>query len=83
MSDESPGLKIDEAPGPSEMTPPIFGASTFGVPSNGETTPFRKKGFFLMAAQMAQPNFADELEALRKESFASTSSHRFVFFFRY
>ncbi|KAF1749967.1 hypothetical protein GCK72_016512 [Caenorhabditis remanei] len=36
--------------------------------------PSRKNGFFYMAQQMNQPNFANELEALRKESWASTSS---------
>lgn len=36
--------------------------------------PSRKNGFFYMAQQMNQTNFANELEALRKESWASTSS---------
>ena len=72
MSDDSPGLKIDET---SVMTPPS--SFTYGAERN-ENGPARKKGFFYMAAQMNQPNFADELEALRKESYASTSSHRYV-----
>ncbi|CAD6193853.1 unnamed protein product [Caenorhabditis auriculariae] len=38
--------------------------------------PARKNGFFYMASQISQPNFVDELEALRKESWASTSSTR-------
>lgn len=76
MSDESPGLKIDEAPGPSEMTPPIL-SSIFAI--NTQNGPSRKKGFSLMANQMNQPNFAEELEALRKESYASTSSHKYTF----
>ncbi|CAB3396754.1 unnamed protein product [Caenorhabditis bovis] len=41
---------------------------------DGSDGPSRKNGFTYMAQQINQPNFADELEALRKESWASTSS---------
>uniref|UniRef100_A0A158P9B9 C2H2-type domain-containing protein n=1 Tax=Angiostrongylus cantonensis TaxID=6313 RepID=A0A158P9B9_ANGCA len=67
MDDGSPGLRIvDEGAGPSEIncTETVVTSS-----ASGSVHPARKNGFIC-----SQSTFADELEALRKISWASTSS---------
>ncbi|ETN74466.1 ELM2 domain protein [Necator americanus] len=76
MSDDSPGLRIvDEGAGPSDAN---GGGGGGGGGRNGDVTltsstenahPARKNGFIC-----SQATFADELEALRKISYASTAS---------
>ncbi|XGW02784.1 hypothetical protein V3C99_014650 [Haemonchus contortus] len=66
MSIDSPGLRIvDEGAGPSDNGAAEVSATT----SSGNVHPARKNGFIC-----SQATFADELEALRKISWASTSS---------
>ncbi|KAK5985453.1 hypothetical protein GCK32_017985, partial [Trichostrongylus colubriformis] len=66
MSVDSPGLRIvDEGAGPSETNTVEVAATT----STENVHPARKNGFIV-----SQATFADELEALRKISWASTSS---------
>ncbi|WKY11517.1 hypothetical protein Q1695_003243 [Nippostrongylus brasiliensis] len=67
MSVDSPGLRIvDEGAGPSESN---GGVDPLGLPPAENAHPARKNGFIC-----SQSTFADELEALRKISWASTSS---------
>ncbi|VDO65010.1 unnamed protein product [Haemonchus placei] len=66
MSIDSPGLRIvDEGAGPSDAG----AAEVSATSSTGNVHPARKNGFIC-----SQATFADELEALRKISWASTSS---------
>ncbi|KHJ99332.1 ELM2 domain protein [Oesophagostomum dentatum] len=68
MNDDSPGLRIvDEGAGPSDLTAGNTDTALASSSENGH--PARKNGFIC-----SQSSFADELEALRKISYASTAS---------
>ncbi|KAJ1372669.1 hypothetical protein KIN20_034876 [Parelaphostrongylus tenuis] len=68
MDNNSPGLRIvDEGAGPSEIN--CGEAAIVTSSASGSAHPARKNGFIC-----SQSTFADELEALRKISWASTSS---------
>ncbi|EYB81363.1 hypothetical protein Y032_0386g447 [Ancylostoma ceylanicum] len=67
MSDDSPGLRIvDEGAGPSDVN---GGRNDISLTTSENVHPARKNGFIC-----SQATFADELEALRKISYASTTS---------